>query len=78
MDRGICEWVEKAAKDKGVSMANVVIAWTLTKGCCPIIVGLNQVERVADTVAALKVKLLEDETKFLEEPYAPKRVFGHS
>lgn len=60
-----------------MSTANLAIAWTLAKGCRPI-VGLSKVERIVDTVAALSVKLSEDEIKFLEEPYAPKKVFGHS
>ena len=77
VDKEICERVEKVAKDKGISMANVAIAWTLAKGCCPI-VGLNKVERIGDTIAALKIRLSEEEMKFLEEPYLPKSVMGHS
>jgi aryl-alcohol dehydrogenase-like predicted oxidoreductase len=76
-DQEINQRVEKVAKDKGVSMANVAIAWTLAKGCCPI-VGMSKVERIAGTISALSVKLTEEEVKFLEEPYAPKKVVGHS
>lgn len=66
----------KAAKDKGVSMAHVAIAWVLQKGCIPI-VGLNSEERIHDTIAALKVKLTAEEKEYLEEAYSPKRIQGH-
>lgn len=76
-DQEINQRVEKVAKEKGVSMANVAIAWSLAKGCCPI-VGLSKAQRIEATVAALSVKLTEQEMKFLEEPYAPKKVAGHT
>jgi aryl-alcohol dehydrogenase-like predicted oxidoreductase len=65
--------VEKVAKDKGISMAQVSIAWTLYKGCCPI-VGLGKPERIEEAVAALKVKLTEEELKYLEEEYVAHAV----
>ncbi|EJD51071.1 Aldo/keto reductase [Auricularia subglabra TFB-10046 SS5] len=75
IDEEITNRVEKVAKDKGVSMATVAIAWVLSKGQAPI-VGLSSVKRIQDAVDALKVKLTEEETKFLEEAYAPKTVKG--
>jgi aryl-alcohol dehydrogenase-like predicted oxidoreductase len=77
IDKAVCERVEKVAKDKEISMANVAIAWSLAKGCSPI-VGLNKPERVVGNVKAIKVRLTDEEMKFLEEPYAPKAVMGHS
>lgn len=77
IDKEICNRVEKVAKDKGVSMANVAIAWTLYKGTCPI-VGISSEERIHDAVAALKVRFSEEEMKYLEEAYQPKAIFGHS
>lgn len=76
-DKEITNRVEKVAKDKGISMANVAIAWTITKGVVPI-VGLSSEQRIKDAVAAIKVKLTDDEIKYLEEAYVPKPVFGHS
>jgi aryl-alcohol dehydrogenase-like predicted oxidoreductase len=62
--------VEKVAKDKGVAMAQVALAWLFTKGACPI-VGFNKVERMEEAVGALKVKLTADEIIYLEEAYLP-------
>lgn len=69
-DAEIISRVEKIAKDKGISMAQVAIAWTLSKGTCPI-VGFNKVERIEEAVAAVKFKLTDDEIKYLEAPYLP-------
>lgn len=63
VDKEICKRVEKIAKDKGVSMANVAISWTLAKGCC-LIVGLNKLEKISDTIAALKLRLFYEELNF--------------
>ncbi|CAN6660440.1 putative aryl-alcohol dehydrogenase Aad16p [Trichomonascus vanleenenianus] len=73
----IIDRVEEIAKKKGVSMAEVAIAWSLSKGNSPIL-GLNKPERIDEAVAALKVKLTEEETKYLEELYVPKAVEGHA
>lgn len=69
-DEEVIRRVEKVAKDKGVAMAQVAIAWVLSKGACPI-VGFNKIERIEEAVAALKVKLTDDEIKYLEEAYVP-------
>lgn len=74
-NREIIGRVAKIAKDRGVSMAVVATAWSLSKGCCPIL-GLSNVERVADAVTAVKFKLTPEEVILLEEPYTPKRVSG--
>jgi hypothetical protein len=42
------------------------------------IVGLNSVERIKDVVAAVNLKLSEQEIKYLEEPYLPRPVIGIS
>ena len=76
IDEEVTNRVEKVAKDKGVSMANIATAWVLSKGCAPI-VGLNSEKRVQEAVEAVKLKLAEEEIKYLEEPYAPKRIQGH-
>ncbi|GME48323.1 putative aryl-alcohol dehydrogenase protein [Neofusicoccum parvum] len=67
--------VEELAGKKGVSMASVATAWVLQKGCCPI-VGLSTVERVEEIVGVLKVKLTDEEMRYLEEEYKPRNVEG--
>lgn len=70
-DAEITRRVEKVAKDKGVPMASVAIAWVLSKGQAPI-VGLSSEKRIREAVDALKVKLTAEEVHSLEEAYAPK------
>jgi aryl-alcohol dehydrogenase-like predicted oxidoreductase len=66
----IIKRVKEVAQKKGVSMAQVAIAWTMEKGCAPI-VGLSSVERINEAIKAVSVKLTEDEIKYLEELYKP-------
>ncbi|CAG7937247.1 unnamed protein product [Penicillium salamii] len=73
-DKAIIDRVEEIAKKKGVSMAQVSIAWSLTHTGVNPIVGLHSVERIDEAVAATKVQLTEEEIKYLEEPYVPKAV----
>lgn len=69
----IVKRVEEVASKKGTSMALVATAWVLQKGCWPI-VGLSSVKRVQDTVEALKVKLSDEEMKYLESEYQPRAI----
>lgn len=70
-DKAIVDRVERIANAKGVSMAQVAIAWLLHHGTFPAL-GLNSPERIDEAVGALQVKLTEEEIKELEEPYLPK------
>jgi len=76
VDEHIVNTVEEIAKSKGLSMATVATAWCLSKGVNPI-VGLNSKERIDQIVAAVKVKLTEEEIKKLEEGYLPKAIEGN-
>lgn len=75
-DHVIVDRVQSLAQKKGVSMAQIAIAWSLKKGACPI-VGLNKKERIDEAVKAVKVQLTEEEIQYLEEPYQPKPIVGH-
>lgn len=75
-DKAIIDRVEEVAKKLDVSMTNVATAWVISKGCSPI-VGINSVARVEDTVRSIRLKLTEEDIKYLEEPYESKAVFGH-
>jgi versiconal hemiacetal acetate reductase len=76
IDERIVGRVEEAAKRKGVSMAQLATAYSLSKGFCPIL-GMNKRERVEEACGSLKVKLSEEEVKYLEEAYLPKPITGH-
>lgn len=74
-NKAIVDKVEEIAKSKGVAMAQVATAWVLSKGACPVM-GLESVERIDQAVAAVKVKLSEEEVAALEAPYVPKVPFA--
>ena len=77
VDEEIINRVEEIAKKMGKSMAQVAIAWTLSKkDVCPI-VGLNKKERIDEAVEATKIKLSEEDIKYLEESYLPKKRQGY-
>ncbi|KAK7033311.1 Aldo-ket-red domain-containing protein [Favolaschia claudopus] len=70
--------VEEIAKKRGISMAQVSIAWALSKeGVSAPIIGSTSLANIEDAIAATKVKLTEEEIKSLEEPYQPMAVLGH-
>lgn len=73
-DKEIVDRVEELAGKKGVSMAQVALAWSLSHtNECPI-VGLHSVERVDEAVDSLKIQLSSEEIQYLEEPYVPKTI----
>jgi versiconal hemiacetal acetate reductase len=75
-DEEIVRRVEKVAKDLGKAMAQVAIAWCLSKGVCPI-VGLGSTKRMDEAVNACKIILTQEQIAYLEEPYVPKKRQGH-
>ncbi|KAJ6532014.1 aryl-alcohol dehydrogenase [Mycena capillaripes] len=74
----IVKRVEEIAKKRGISMAQVSVAWSLSKeGISAPIVGTTSLANLVDAIAATHVKLTEDEIKYLEEPYQPMAILGH-
>lgn len=76
VDKAIVDRVEEVAKKHGVSMACIATAWSISKGCCPII-GLGSKARIEEAVANANFALSEEDAKYLEEPYIPKAIQGH-
>mgnify|MGYP002717526988 FL=1 len=76
-DRAIVERVEKLAHNRGVSMAQIAIAWLLHKGGIAPLLGLSTKDRIEQAVAALSLTLSPDEMAYLEAPYRPKQVIGY-
>jgi aryl-alcohol dehydrogenase-like predicted oxidoreductase len=76
-DRVIVERVAKIAQDRGVSRAQVALAWVLSKPevTAPI-VGATKPHHLDDAVAALELRLTPEELATLEEPYVPHPVVG--
>ncbi|KAF4611738.1 hypothetical protein D9613_003720 [Agrocybe pediades] len=70
--------VEEVAKKRGISMAQVAIAWIISKeGVTAPIVGTTSLKNLEDIIKGLEVKLTEEEVKYLEEPYTPQAILGH-
>jgi aryl-alcohol dehydrogenase-like predicted oxidoreductase len=77
-DFDVVERVEEVAKEKGVTTAQVALAWLLRKGVNAPIIGATRVEHVEEAVGSLDVQLSDDDTRRLEEPYKTHRILGHS
>ncbi|MGW3245273.1 aldo/keto reductase [Streptomyces sp. NPDC001070] len=76
-DRVIVEAVADIAARRGVPRARIALAWLLQKpGITAPIVGAGKEQHLLDAVAALDVRLTEDELKALESPYQPHGVVG--
>lgn len=77
-DERIITRVEELAKKKGVSMAQIAVAWVLSKeGVSAPIVGTTSLKNLDDIIAAIDLKLTPEDIKYLEEPYIPRKIFGH-
>jgi aryl-alcohol dehydrogenase-like predicted oxidoreductase len=78
-DRVIVDRVQQIAEARGVSMAQVALAWMLTKPYVTSpIVGATKPQHLEDAAAALSLKLTAEEVASLEEPYVPHPVAGFS
>ena len=78
-DHAIVDKVAELAKKRGVSMAQVALAWVLQKSeVTSPIVGATKPEHLRDAVAALELKLSAEEVAELEAPYVPRAVAGFS
>jgi aryl-alcohol dehydrogenase-like predicted oxidoreductase len=76
-DREVVERVAELAARRGVSRAQVALAWMVQKPFITApIVGASKPEHLDDAVAALSLKLTTEEISSLEEPYVPHRLVG--
>ena len=78
-DRRVAERVGEVAQKRGVPRAQVALAWLLHKPVVTApIVGASKQQHLDDAIAALSLKLSEEEIAALEEPYVPHPVVGFS
>ena len=76
-DHDVVDRVVEVAKAKGVAPAQVALAWLLHKpGVTAPIIGASKMEQLEQAVAALDVRLSDEELLRLEEPYRPHQVLG--
>jgi aryl-alcohol dehydrogenase-like predicted oxidoreductase len=77
-DDAVVRAVADVAKARGLPMARVALAWMLHKEAVSApIVGATKPGHVEDAVAAVDVKLSDDEIAALEAAYVPHPVLGH-
>jgi aryl-alcohol dehydrogenase-like predicted oxidoreductase len=76
-DFDVLEAVEDVAKEKGVTPAQVALAWLLHRGVAAPIVGATKTEHVEDAVSAIDVKLNASDMERLEAKYEPRSIIGH-
>jgi aryl-alcohol dehydrogenase (NADP+) len=77
-DFTVADRVAEVARDKGVSPAQIALAWILRQpDVTAPIVGASKLEQLDQAVAALEIRLSDEDCRRLEEPYVPHRVLGH-
>jgi aryl-alcohol dehydrogenase (NADP+) len=77
-DFKIVDHITEIAKQRGISNAQVALAWVLAQpGITAPIIGASKMEQLEDLVKALDVKLTADELKALSDPYQPHAILGH-
>jgi aryl-alcohol dehydrogenase-like predicted oxidoreductase len=78
-DFTVADCAAEIAKERGVSQSQIALAWVLNKPFVhsPII-GATKMDHLDQAIAALDIKLSDDEVKKLEEPYRPHPILGHS
>jgi aryl-alcohol dehydrogenase (NADP+) len=76
-DLAVIDRVSEVAAGRGVSNAQVALAWVLAQpGVTAPIVGASKAAHLDDAIKALSLKLDDDELKALGEPYRPRAVAG--
>lgn len=75
----ILERVSAVAEARGLPMAQVALAWMLSKPVVTApIIGATRPNHLEDAIAALSVQLTPEELRLLEEAYRPHPVIGFS
>jgi aryl-alcohol dehydrogenase-like predicted oxidoreductase len=72
LDEPVVNAVQKVAATRGVSMAQVALAWVLRHPAVTApIIGATKPQQPSEAVAALGLHLTDDEIHALQEPYTP-------
>jgi 1-deoxyxylulose-5-phosphate synthase len=76
-DRLIVDRVAKIAAERGVSRAQIALAWLSSRrGVTAPIVGVTKADHLDDAIASLAIELTSDERSELEEPYQTRPIAG--
>ena len=77
-DYEVAERAAAVAERRGVKPAQIALAWLLHQPAVTApIIGASRMEHLEDAVAALEIRLSEEDRRELEEPYRPHPVLGH-
>ena len=77
-DYAIRDRVDALAQEKGVSAAQIALAWLLHQPVVTApIVGASKMKHLDDAIAAAEIKLTPDEVKALAKGYQTRRILGH-
>jgi aryl-alcohol dehydrogenase-like predicted oxidoreductase len=78
-DFAVVDAVLDVAKRRGVSAAQVACAWVLqAPGVTAPIIGATKPQHLKELIAAVDLKLTDDEVAALEKPYRPHGILGHA
>ncbi len=75
----VADRAAEVAKEHSVTASQIALAWLLNKPhiSAPI-VGSSRIGHLDQAIAALEIKLSDEEIKRLEEPYQPHPIRGHA
>lgn len=77
-DQEVIDTVRRVAQERGVSPAQIALAWLLAKPAVAApIIGATKLHHLDDAIAALDVQLSAEEIQQLEALYHPHAVRGH-
>jgi aryl-alcohol dehydrogenase (NADP+) len=77
-DYEIRDRVDAMAKERGVTSAQIALAWLLHQPVVTApIVGASKMKHLDDAIAAVNVRLSDDEVKGLSKGYQTRRIMGH-
>lgn len=77
-DWDVVEAVRKVAEGRGIEMAQVALAWMLTKPSVDApIIGASKMDHLETAIASVDIALSDEEIDLLESPYKPHGVRGY-
>src|SRR6516164_3433196 len=78
-DFQVADAVAAVAKKRGASPAQIACAWVLqAPGVTAPIIGATKPQHLKELIAAVDLKLTEEEVAALEKPYRPHKILGHA
>ncbi|MEV0702746.1 aldo/keto reductase [Saccharopolyspora sp. NPDC050389] len=77
-DFDVVDAVRTVAAERDLPPAQIALAWLLGRpGVTAPIIGATRTKHLEDAVAAVRIRLSEDEVATLQAPYRPHAVLGH-